>query len=73
MKSYRSASLYTVKLREHQHDRWIWRLAAHRLAALAVSITLPPPTLQGNVRVRQSGHSWKLGRLREEVREIMLS
>jgi hypothetical protein len=45
MKSYKSASLYTVNLGESQYGRGVLRRAAHRLAALAVSITLPPPTL----------------------------
>jgi hypothetical protein len=45
MKSYKSASLYTVNLWGGQYGRRISRRAAYRLAALAVSMTLPPPTL----------------------------
>lgn len=46
MKSIRSASLYTENLENDEKLRVTVR-QSHRLAAFAVSITLPPPTLLG--------------------------
>ena len=45
-KSIKSASLYTANLSEKfSHFSYYAGEAAYRFAALAVSITLPPPTL----------------------------